>query len=192
MALARGRARPPDNHMSNAGVIESLGSAGGASRGRVRVSRCLPAGAYFSRSAAAFALIAAASACGGHPMRLVSPDTTAGPRYTCEPGAGRICQPATSDVPEELNRSGTVFVILPRECKGRVHQLVIIDAGSSEPKVDATCAPEEAPLDEMSLRERRAPRAAVDAVDAVDAVKRQRSQRQNQEGESARANVSDH
>lgn len=89
-------------------------------------------------------------ACSGSQVRLVAPDTTAGSRYSCLPGEGQICQPATTDVPEELNQSGTVFVILPRQCKGKIHQIVITDAGSSKPKVDATCAPEEEPLEEMS------------------------------------------
>jgi hypothetical protein len=152
--------------MSNASVIESFGRAGSASHDGVRASAHFSA--RFSEGAAALVVMAVASACGGHSLRLVSPDTTAGPRYTCEPGAERSCQPATSDVPEELNPSGTLFVILPRECKGRIHQLVIIDAGSSDPKVDATCAPEEAPLEEMSRRER------------------------NQEGESAHGRVTAH
>lgn len=92
-------------------------------------------------------------ACAGHHVRLVSPDTTAGPRYTCEPGAAGVCQPAAADVPAELNPSGTLFVILPRQCKGKIHQIVVIDAGSSKPRVEATCAPEEAPLEDMSARE---------------------------------------
>jgi hypothetical protein len=96
-------------------------------------------------------------ACAGRQVRLVSPDTTAGARYTCAPGEGGVCQPATVDVPEELNASGTLFVILPRECQGRIHQIVVIDAGSSTPKVDATCAPKEEPLGEMSRREPSAP-----------------------------------
>ena len=89
------------------------------------------------------------SACGGHHVRLVAPDTTAGSRYSCEPGDGKVCTPATTDVPSDLNERNTAFVILPRECKGRFQQIVVIDAGSSEPKVDATCAPEEAPVEEM-------------------------------------------
>jgi hypothetical protein len=105
------------------------------------------------RNMRAFFFVLLATACSGSHVRLVAPDTTAGPRYSCAPGEGQICQPATTDVPEELNRSGTVFVILPRQCKGKIHQIVIIDAGSSKPKVDATCAPQEEPLDEMSRRE---------------------------------------
>jgi hypothetical protein len=92
-------------------------------------------------------------ACGGQHLRLVSPDSTAGPRYTCEPGEGRVCQPAAVDVPEELNPSGTLFVILPRQCQGRIHQIVVLDAGSSSPRVEATCAPQEDPLEEMSRSE---------------------------------------
>jgi hypothetical protein len=117
-----------------------------------------PARAASPLLVAALCLIAAASsACGGSQVRLVSPDTTAGSRYSCQPGEGQVCQPATTDVPEDLNHSGTVFVILPRECKGRVHQIVVLDAGSSHPKVDATCAPPEEPVEEMSSEPSAAP-----------------------------------
>ncbi len=102
-------------------------------------------------------LAALVSACGGRHLRLVAPDTTAGPRYTCERGAAGVCQAAVVDVPEELNQSGTVFVILPRQCQGRVHQIVVLDAESSTPRVDVTCAPREEPLEEMSRVEPGAP-----------------------------------
>jgi hypothetical protein len=99
----------------------------------------------------ALSLVAAvSSACGGSQVRLVSPDTTPGSRYTCQPGEGAVCQPATTDVPEDLDPSGTVFVILPRECKGKVHQIVVLDAGSSHPRVDATCAPQAEPVEGMT------------------------------------------
>jgi hypothetical protein len=114
--------------------------------------------------AALLLLAAVLSACGGSQVRLVSPDTTPGSRYTCQPGEGAPCQPATTDVPEDLNRSGTVFVILPRECKGKIHQIVVLDAGSSHPKVDATCAPQEEPVEEMSASEPKgAPAASASA-----------------------------
>jgi hypothetical protein len=93
-------------------------------------------------------------------VRLVAPDTTAASRYSCEPGDGKICTPATTDVPSDLNQTHTAFVILPRECKGRFQQIVVIDADSSEPKVDVTCAPEEAPVEEMGS-EPAAPEAAA-------------------------------
>jgi hypothetical protein len=102
-----------------------------------------------ARAAALVVVAAVSSACGSRHVRLVSPDTTAGSRYTCEPGDGKVCTPATTDVPSDLNERNTAFVILPRECKGRIQQIVVINADSSEPKVDATCAPEEAPVEEM-------------------------------------------
>jgi hypothetical protein len=89
-------------------------------------------------------------ACSGQRVRLVAPDTTAGARYTCR--ADTTCVPATSDVPEDDNAQGTVFVTLPRECKGRFQQILVIDAGSAKPSVSATCAPPEEPLGEMSRR----------------------------------------
>jgi hypothetical protein len=115
----------------------------------------------------AMGFVLLATACTSSHVRLVAPDTTAGARYTCAPGEGLSCQPATTDVPEELNQSGTVFVVLPRECKGKIHQIVIFDAGTAKPKVDATCAPEEEPLEEMSQRSPAARREAQNSPRAA-------------------------
>lgn len=106
------------------------------------------------------AALVALLGCGGSHLRLVTPDTTAGPRYSCNAGEGRVCQPALEDVPDESNLRGTAFVILPRECRGRIHQIVVIDADSDAPKVVATCAPDEQPVEEMSESERTAPPTA--------------------------------
>jgi hypothetical protein len=43
--------------------------------------------------------------------------------------------------PAQDNRQGTVFVILPRACQGKFHQVVIHDAGSAEPTVAVKCSP---------------------------------------------------
>lgn len=106
------------------------------------------------------AALVALLGCGGSHLRLVTPDTTAGPRYSCDAGEGQVCQPASEDVPEESNLRGTAFVILPRECRGRIHQIVVIDADSDAPKVVATCAPDEQPVEEMSDSEPSAPPTA--------------------------------
>ena len=98
------------------------------------------------RPAAAIVCLVALG-CGSHQVRLMTPHTSPGPRYVCQ-GEGE-CQPATTDVPADLNPSGTAFVTLPRECAGRIHQIVIFEAGSSKPKVDVTCAPPEDPIGTM-------------------------------------------
>jgi hypothetical protein len=82
--------------------------------------------------------------CTGRHVRMISPATSPGARYTCAP-AGE-CKPATVDVPSRLNPSGTKFVVLPRQCAGRIHQIVILNAQSSTPEVDVTCAPLEEPV----------------------------------------------
>ena len=76
-----------------------------------------------------------------HHVRLAAPETSPGARYTCKPEVG--CEPATTDVPSDRNRSGTTFVVLPRECRGSFNEIVIQDADSGEPTVDVTCAPPE-------------------------------------------------
>src|SRR5262245_3990851 len=90
-----------------------------------------------------FAVLGCAAS--GQPLRLAVPDTTPAQRYTCR--AGAECQPASEDVPE--NPAGTLFFVLPRECQGRVHQIFVRDAGSSQAELTVTCAPAEAPLGEM-------------------------------------------
>ncbi|HVJ19174.1 MAG TPA: hypothetical protein VM686_27330 [Polyangiaceae bacterium] len=102
------------------------------------------------RSFCAVALLLGAVGCSRH-VRLENPHTAPGARYTC--AAGRECVPATADVPAELNQSGTAFVILPTQCAGRIHKIVVLNADSSEPEVDVTCAPIEdegsGPIEEM-------------------------------------------
>lgn len=82
-----------------------------------------------------------------HHVRMEVPQTSAGARYVCEPG--KACVPAATDVPSDLNPSNTAFVTLPTECKGHINRIVVLDADSSKPKLDVTCAPLEAPIEEM-------------------------------------------
>jgi hypothetical protein len=91
-------------------------------------------------------LVLTLAACSRH-VKMEVPQTSAGARYTCAPG--KACVPATTDVPSELNASGTAFVVLPAECKGRINRIVVLDADSSNPKLDVTCAPLEEPVQEM-------------------------------------------
>ncbi len=93
------------------------------------------------------ATIALACACSHH-VRLQAPDTSPGARYSCDKKSDH-CQPATQDVPSDLNPHGVSFVKLPRQCQGHIHQIVILDADSDDPKVDVTCAPIEQPIEEM-------------------------------------------
>jgi hypothetical protein len=77
-------------------------------------------------------------ACSGKHVRMVNPDTTRGPRYTCH--VGGACNPATFEDEGRLNPSGTKDVPLPRECGGKIQKLVVLDADSSAPHADVTCA----------------------------------------------------
>lgn len=98
-------------------------------------------------------VVAAASVACTHHVRLSSPDTDPGPRYVCREGGE--CRPADTDVPSDDNPSNTTAITLPRECAGKVHQILIIDAGSSEPEVRVTCAPAEEPAGTMGEPEAR-------------------------------------
>jgi hypothetical protein len=105
----------------------------------------------FIHSGRGLVLLALSLGACAHHVRLTSPDTDPGARYICD-GAGQ-CRPATTDVPSERNPSGMTIITLPRECGGKVHQILILDAGSSEPEVDVTCAPPEESVGTMGSPE---------------------------------------
>jgi hypothetical protein len=84
---------------------------------------------------------------GARHVRMNAPATAPGSRYACTPierGSSEIrCQPATSDVPAEENKDGTLFFNLPSECEGRFNQIIVYDAESGHPKLAVKCAPRE-------------------------------------------------
>jgi len=80
----------------------------------------------------------ALGACTGKHVRMLNPDTTRGPRYTCN--VGGTCNPATFEDEARLNPSGTKDVPLPRECGGKLEKLLVLDGTSDAPRADVTCA----------------------------------------------------
>jgi hypothetical protein len=91
-------------------------------------------------------------ACGSRNLRLVNPDTAPGPRYACWASVGCARAADDTDVSSELDPSETAVVDLPRECAGRIEQIVVLDSGSSKPKVYVTCAqnsPPGRPIEEI-------------------------------------------
>ena len=98
-------------------------------------------------------VLAAGSLACTHHVRLTSPDTDPGARYVCSESGE--CRPADNDVPEDDNPSGTTPITLPRQCGGKIHQILIVDAGSSKPEVRVTCAPAEEPAGTMGEPEAR-------------------------------------
>jgi hypothetical protein len=79
--------------------------------------------------------------CGSQQLRLTSPETTAGIGYTCT--ATNQCYPASVATPPEGQEADAIQLILPRECGGRIHEIVIREPDSSTPEIDVTCAPPE-------------------------------------------------
>lgn len=116
-----------------------------------------PARGHRARQRNALALLAVgalaslgAAGCARH-VRLMSPGTDQGARYVCTAKGG--CQPAETDVPADDNPSNTASITLPEQCAGKFHQILIVDAGSSEPTVRVTCAPAEEPIETMAAPE---------------------------------------
>lgn len=80
-----------------------------------------------------------------HDVSLKFPDSSPGAEYVCSPTHrnGEQCVPQTRVDPAKDTREGSVYVIVPRECKGRFNEITIHDAGSKSPVVNVKCAPPE-------------------------------------------------
>lgn len=86
------------------------------------------------------ALLLADTGCAHH-VRLISPSTPDSSTYVCRTTNGAPnCQPSTVVDPAMANAARTAFVTLPRECNGRIQQILVRDADSSSPEVYVTCA----------------------------------------------------
>jgi hypothetical protein len=81
-----------------------------------------------------------------HHVQLVAADSSPGASYVC---SSERCTAATTIDPAQSNRARTKHYTLPRECGGRVHQILVIDTRSDEPWVSVTCAAREEPIGEM-------------------------------------------
>ena len=108
---------------------------------------------------------AALLGCGSQQLRLTSPDTTGGIGYTCN--AANNCYPASLATPVEGQPDEAVPLLMPRECQGRIHEILIRNADSSEPEIDVTCA---APVSDAAPAKAPAPNSEHDPVDATGIV----------------------
>ena len=112
----------------------------------------------------AFASIAACAAallgCGSQQLRLSAPDTRAGISYTCT--AANTCYPASLASPVEGQPDEALPLIMPAECKGQIHEIVVRNADSSEPEIDVTCA-----AAQPKPAAKASPESAHDPVDAT-------------------------
>jgi hypothetical protein len=81
--------------------------------------------------------------CGHHDVSLKFPDSSPGEEYVCYGGGtgAEACSPQGATNPAKDNREGTVYVVVPRACKGHFNEVTIHDAGSSKPIINVKCAP---------------------------------------------------
>ena len=87
-----------------------------------------------ARSWAGFALmVSGITGCAQRHVQLKFPDTSPGEQFVCSEAKSReqSCTARTALDPAADNRHGTVFVIMPRECRGSFHEVTIHDAGSA-------------------------------------------------------------
>jgi len=127
---------------------------------------------FNSRSPAASlaACIVALIGCGSQQLRLTAPETSPGVSYTCT--SANTCYPASLASPAEGEPDEAIPLIMPRECQGQVHEIVIREADSSSPEIDVTCATPEgaAPKPAASSESASSEPAAVDgsAIEPID------------------------
>lgn len=76
--------------------------------------------------------------CGSQQLRLTAPETRAGNSYTCT--AANTCYPASMAAPVEGQPDEAVPLLMPSECQGQIHEILIRDPDSSSPEIDVTCA----------------------------------------------------
>ena len=91
------------------------------------------------------ALALALSACSRH-VRLQVPQTSHAAQYSC---TSEGCTQLAEDNPSHGNQARTAQLVLPKECAGRFHEIVILNAHSSDPEVLVKCAPTEKPIEEF-------------------------------------------
>jgi len=86
------------------------------------------------------ASIVALAGCGSQQLRLTSPDTKAGVRYTCT--SADSCYPASTSPATETAADQALLVPMPLECHGRIQEILIREPDSSSPEIDVTCGVE--------------------------------------------------
>jgi hypothetical protein len=98
-------------------------------------------------------------------VRMVNPDTTGSSLYICDKTS---CRPSDVDDPALFNQTGTQFIRLPRECKGRLNEVFVKNANSDAPQVFVRCAPPEPPL--ATMDEPKTPAPAPSVIDVPGAT----------------------
>ena len=85
----------------------------------------------------------AVCACSHHDVSFKFPDSSPGEEYVCYGGGSdaEACSPQTQTNPAKDNAEGTVYVIVPRACKGRFNEITVHGAGTAKPIIDVKCAP---------------------------------------------------
>lgn len=83
-----------------------------------------------------------AMACSRH-VQLKFPESERGDAFVCSAtkSSEARCNRVDTIDPALQNRSGTSFVILPRECKGSFNQITVQNSHASEPTAHVICAP---------------------------------------------------
>jgi hypothetical protein len=130
-----------------------------------RVHNAAPA-RPLSIAACVIALFVAGVGCGSQQLRLTAPETSAGVSYTCT--SANTCYPASMAAPVEGQADEAIPLVMPRECQGQIHEIVIREADSSEPEIDVTCATPKAG-EPAGQKPAAAPSAAASEPAPVDA-----------------------
>jgi hypothetical protein len=89
-------------------------------------------------------LLALLMGCGPKHVMLWTGESGTGSLYECDEKK-ETCFPAKEESLLDETLSGTLYIDLPKQCAGRIHQILLHDVPSGKPRVFVKCAPPENP-----------------------------------------------
>ncbi len=91
-------------------------------------------------------LLLLSTGCGPKHVILWTGESGTGSLYECtEKGEKNSCVPSRDETLVNETLSGTLYLDLPKQCAGRVHQVLLHDLRSGKPQVFVKCGPPENP-----------------------------------------------
>ncbi|HEY0095308.1 MAG TPA: hypothetical protein VGB96_13330 [Archangium sp.] len=91
-------------------------------------------------------LLVLSTGCAPKHVMLWTGESGTGSLYECsETSKQETCAPSRNETLVNETLSGTLYLDLPKQCAGRVHQILLHDVRSGRPRVFVKCAPPENP-----------------------------------------------
>lgn len=91
-------------------------------------------------------LLVLSTSCAPKHVILWTGESGTGSLYECgEAGQQNTCVASRDETLVNETLSGTLYLDLPKQCGGRIHQILLHDIRSGKPRVFVKCAPPENP-----------------------------------------------